>query len=119
MNFFIRTFGCQMNENDSLLMEELLLDNGYSRTESVDSADIIIINTCCVRENAENKALGYLGSIKHLYEQDHNRIIVLCGCMSQQSNVAEMIHQKYPFVLFLEHMGLYNKNRNYCSHNLY
>ena len=106
MKFFIRTFGCQMNENDSFLIEELLVDNGYEVTESVDLADIIIINTCCVRESAENKALGYLGSLKHLYEMDRSRIIILCGCMMQQSKVAENIHKRYPFVRII--LGTYS-----------
>ena len=93
MKFYIQTFGCQMNENDSRLMASLLVNQGYEETALAEQADVVIINTCCVRENAENKALGYLGSIKKLYEADRKRIIVLCGCMLQQPGVAEMIHE--------------------------
>ena len=98
MKYFIKTFGCQMNENDSLLIGALLQKNGHVECRGAEDADIIIVNTCCVRQNAENRALGYLGSIKHLKEQNSELIIAVCGCMIQKEGVAEMLSLKYRHV---------------------
>ena len=109
MQFYIQTFGCQMNENDSRLMASLLESNGHNEVAVPEAANIIVINTCCVRENAENKALGYLGSIKKLYEEDRSRIIVLCGCMMQQKGMAEAVKSKYRYVKII--MGTFSAAR--------
>lgn len=109
MQFYIQTFGCQMNENDSRLLASLLQSNGYTEVDAPEKAGVIIINTCCVRENAENKALGYLGSIKKLYEEDRSRIIVICGCMMQQKGMAETIKSKYRYVKII--MGTFSASR--------
>ncbi|MDO4733031.1 MAG: tRNA (N6-isopentenyl adenosine(37)-C2)-methylthiotransferase MiaB [Bacillota bacterium] len=109
MQFYIQTFGCQMNENDSRLLASLLQKNGYQEVARPEDAGLILINTCCVRENAENKALGYLGSIKKLYEEDRSRVIVICGCMMQQKGKAELIRSKYPYVKII--MGTFSASR--------
>ncbi|MBQ1501364.1 MAG: tRNA (N6-isopentenyl adenosine(37)-C2)-methylthiotransferase MiaB [Firmicutes bacterium] len=98
MKYFIKTFGCQMNENDSLLIGALLKNDGHSQVSSADEAEVIVINTCCVRQSAENRALGFLGSIKHLKDQKPELIIAVCGCMIQKDGVAEMLQQKYRHV---------------------
>jgi len=98
MNFFIQTFGCQMNENDSALIASLLEQQGYQRVDSAEQADIIIVNTCSVRESAENRALGYIGSLKHLYETGSTSVIAVVGCMAQRSGVAETLARSYRHV---------------------
>ncbi len=80
----IITYGCQMNESDSLRMGTQLENIGYTQTDSLDDADIILINTCCVRESAENKIHGKIGEIKHLKQQNPEIIFGVVGCMAQK-----------------------------------
>ncbi|ENZ02060.1 (Dimethylallyl)adenosine tRNA methylthiotransferase miaB [Clostridium thermobutyricum] len=96
--YFIATYGCQMNEEDSEKLSGMLKRFGYTRTEERDTADIIIFNTCCVRENAENKVFGNLGAIKKLKEKNPNLIIAICGCMMQQIGMADKVLKTFPFV---------------------
>lgn len=98
MRYYIKTFGCQMNENDSLLIGSLLESSGYTICSDEKDADVIIVNTCCVRQNAENHVLGYLGSIKHLKQINPQLVIAVCGCMIQKSGVADMLLKKYRHV---------------------
>jgi tRNA-2-methylthio-N6-dimethylallyladenosine synthase len=97
-HFFIETWGCQMNEEDSEKLSGMLKNIGYSRTSSKEAASIIIFNTCCVRENAELKVYGNLGALKRLKQKNPDLIIAVCGCMMQQKDMAESIIKKYPFV---------------------
>ncbi len=96
--YFIATYGCQMNEEDSEKLSGMLKRFGYTRTEERDTADIIIFNTCCVRENAENRVFGNLGAIKKLKEKNPNLIIAICGCMMQQIGMADKVLKTFPFV---------------------
>ncbi|CDI49405.1 (dimethylallyl)adenosine tRNAmethylthiotransferase [Clostridium tetani 12124569] len=96
--FFIETWGCQMNEEDSEKLSGMLKNIGYKNAEDKNQADIIIFNTCCVRENAELKVYGNLGALKGLKSKNPNIIIAVCGCMMQQEGMAEAIIKKYPFV---------------------
>lgn len=98
LTYYIETWGCQMNEEDSEKLSGMLKNIGYTRTETRDTANIIIFNTCCVRENAELKVYGNLGALKKLKEKDPNLIIAVCGCMMQQKDMSEKIIRKYPFV---------------------
>ena len=98
LKYFIETWGCQMNEEDSEKLSGMLKNIGYSRTESRDEANIIIFNTCCVRENAENKVFGNLGELKHLKKKNPNLIIAICGCMMQQQGMADKVLKKFPYV---------------------
>lgn len=93
-----QTFGCQMNAHDSEKISGMLKEMGYTEVEDEKNADFIIYNTCCVRENAENKVYGNLGFLKHQKEINHHMKIALCGCMMQQSNVIETIRKKYRHV---------------------
>ena len=93
-----QTFGCQMNAHDSEKILGMLEEMGYVEAEDEKSADFIIYNTCCVRENAENKVYGNLGFLKHQKELNPHMKIALCGCMMQQSTVIETIRQKYKHV---------------------
>lgn len=96
--FYIETWGCQMNEEDSEKLSGMLKNIGYTKCEVRENADIIIFNTCCVRENAELKVHGNLGSLKKLKKENPELIIAVCGCMMQQNGVPEEIIKKFPFV---------------------
>lgn len=96
--YYIKTYGCQMNEHDTEVMAGLLEVMGYLVTDDEREADIIILNTCAVRENAENKVFGKLGSLKSLKRDNPEKIFAVCGCMSQEESVVNNILQKYPFV---------------------
>ena len=96
--FFIQTYGCQMNEEDSEKLSGMLKRAGYSKTENKEEASIIIFNTCCVRENAENKVFGNLGILKAMKKKNPDLVIAICGCMMQQKGMADKILKKYPYV---------------------
>lgn len=98
LKYFIETWGCQMNEEDSEKLSGMLKSQGYIRTDIKEEASIIIFNTCCVRENAELKVYGNLGTLKNLKKQNPGLIIAVCGCMMQQEGIADNIIKKYPFV---------------------
>ena len=85
MKYFIETFGCQMNGHDSEKLAGMLTAAGHLKSGSVDDADLIIVNTCCVRENAENRIYGHLGYLKRLKEDKKELIIAVCGCMAQRA----------------------------------
>ncbi|MBR6633583.1 MAG: tRNA (N6-isopentenyl adenosine(37)-C2)-methylthiotransferase MiaB [Clostridia bacterium] len=98
---FIETAGCQQNEADSEKLTGMALDLGYILTDEKEDADLILINTCAVREHAELKALSHAGRLKHLKEIKPSLIIGICGCMVQQEHRKEDIKHKYPYVDFL------------------
>ena len=91
----INTYGCQQNENDSEKIAGLLQEMGYGFTESETDADLIIFNTCAIRENAEKKFYGSLGAIKILKEMRPNMIIAVSGCMTGQEHVVKRIKSTY------------------------
>ena len=97
-HFYIETWGCQMNEEDSEKLSGMLKRVGYTKTENKEDAGIILFNTCCVRENAEDKVFGNLGSLKHLKKENPDLIIGICGCMMQQEGMADKILKKFPYV---------------------
>ena len=98
LKYYIETWGCQMNEEDSEKISGMLKTQGYTQTEVREDASIIIFNTCCVRENAENKVFGNLGIVKHQKEKNPDLIIAICGCMMQQKGMADEVLSKFPFV---------------------
>ena len=93
----IFTMGCQLNENDSEKIAGMLEEMGYIYTDDLDISNIYILNTCCVRENAEEKLFGKLGELKRL-KQKNNGIIAICGCMMQEKHIQEKLKQSYPYV---------------------
>ena len=93
----ILTMGCQLNENDSEKLAGMLTEMGYSETDDLNKANIYILNTCCVRENAEEKLFGKLGELKKI-KQKNNGIIAICGCMMQEKHIQEKLKQSYPYV---------------------
>ena len=90
-NYLILTYGCQMNVHDSEYISGIMEDMGYTKTEYMDNADVIIVNTCAIRENAHNKAEGMLGRIKHLKESKEDIIVIFCGCMAQEEGLVNKI----------------------------
>lgn len=97
----VRSFGCQLNVSDGEKIKGLLKKMGYSFTEDENEADLIILNTCAVRENAEDRIYGIVGSMKKLKELNPSLIIGIAGCMTAQSHVAEKIKKSYPQVDFV------------------
>ena len=97
-SFYIRTFGCQMNERDSETLAGMLSDLGYRETMDRNKADVIIMNTCSVRENADRRFFGNLGQLKRIKEERPDVIIAVCGCMMQQQHIIETKQSKYTWV---------------------
>ncbi len=106
--FYLKTYGCQMNEHDSENIEALLTRLGFSKVDDYENADLVLLNTCSIRENAHNKAFGMLGRLKHLKAQKKDLIVGLCGCMAQEASVVEEIINKYKWVNFV-----------FGTHNMY
>ncbi len=96
--YFIKTYGCQMNVHDSEEISGLLENLGYTRVESELDADLIILNTCAIRENAHDKVFGFLGRCKHLKKDKKDIKIVLCGCMAQEKSVVDEILSKHKYI---------------------
>ncbi len=92
--FYIRTYGCQMNEHDTEVMAGIFTTLGYEPTFTTEDADVILLNTCAIRENAENKVFGELGHLKPLKQKNPDLLIGVCGCMSQEESVVNKIMQK-------------------------
>ena len=95
---FVHTYGCQGNVADSEHIKGQLVEMGYVMTETLEEADIIIYNTCAIREHAEDRVFGNVGALKTLKKNNKNLVIGLCGCMMQQEHVAEKIKNSYPYV---------------------
>ena len=106
--YCIKTYGCQMNEHDSENISALLVSIGFSRVDDYIDADLVLLNTCSIRENAHNKAFGMLGRLKHLKGTKKDLIVGLCGCMAQEESVVLEILNNYKFVNFV-----------FGTHNLY
>lgn len=99
--FFVRTYGCQMNEHDGERIKGVLLSQGLVETEILDEADIAILNTCAIRENAQSRVFGFMGLIKKMKESRPNLLVGICGCMAQEESVVNEIKSKYKYVDFV------------------
>ena len=96
--YFIRTYGCQANIRDEESMKGMLEGVGFTKVDKESEADIIILNTCAVRENAEDKVYGEIGNLKGLRKKNKDLIIVLCGCIPEEPEILEKILNTYPYV---------------------
>lgn len=108
MKYYIHTYGCQMNVHESEKLAGILEEKGYLPTEKENDADIIVFNTCCVRETAETKILGNLGIVKKLKETKPDLKVCVCGCMAQKKGEADRLKKRCPFI-----------NLIFGTHNLY
>ncbi|MBW4838866.1 MAG: tRNA (N6-isopentenyl adenosine(37)-C2)-methylthiotransferase MiaB, partial [Paenibacillaceae bacterium] len=108
-HYIVYTFGCQMNEHDTETIKGLLELMGYRATEDRKIADIILLNTCAIRENAEDKVFGELGHLKGLKTEKPDLLLGVCGCMSQEEGVVKRILQKHGFVDLI--FGTHNIHR--------
>lgn len=98
--YYVKTYGCQMNEHDSENIRAILEELGFKPSEDIYDSDLVILNTCAIRENAHNKVFGLLGRIKH-NKESRNVIVGLCGCMAQEESVVDLIEKKYKFIDFV------------------
>ena len=97
LKYFIMTMGCQLNENDSEKISGMLEEMNYKKTDNIKEADIVVFNTCCVRENAEEKLFGKVGEVKK-QKEEKGTLIAIGGCMMQEKHIVEKIKQSYPYV---------------------
>ena len=95
---YVRSYGCQQNVNDGEKIRGVLLDCGFGITDSAENADLILFNTCAVREHAEQRVFGNVGALKRLKEKNPRLMIGLCGCMAQQPHIVEKVRSSYPYV---------------------
>ena len=96
--YFLRTYGCQMNVHDSEEIKKYLELLGFVETKELEESDLVVLNTCAIRENAHDKVFGYLGRCKHLKREKPELLIAIGGCMSQEDSVVEEIKTKHPYV---------------------
>lgn len=108
-NYYIRTYGCQMNEHDTEVMAGILTKMGFSETKNVEDATVVIFNTCAIRENAENKVFGEIGRLSSHKRNNPDMIFAVCGCMSQEEGVVEKLLTKYRFIDMI--FGTHNIHR--------
>lgn len=107
--YCIKTYGCQMNVHDSENIKAILDEMAFTEIDDYLKADIVILNTCSIRENSHNKVFGMLGRLKHLKEQRKDLVIALCGCMSQEEKVVNKIIDKYKYIDLI--FGTHNIHR--------
>ena len=98
MTAMVHTFGCQQNVADSERMKGVLAQIGFTFTEEPEKADLILFNTCAIRENAEDKVFGNIGNLKQLKAERPSMLVVLCGCMTEQPHVVEKLKKSFPYV---------------------
>ena len=96
--YYIKTYGCQMNEHDTENIKAILEQMHFTETTLMEEADLILLNTCAIRENAHNKVFGMIGRIKHLKETKPHIIVGLCGCMAQEEIVIDEIMKRYKWL---------------------
>ena len=95
---YVETYGCQQNEADSEKIRGLLIESGYAITDTAEGADVVVMNTCAIREHAEQRVFGNLGALTHVKRRHPRQKIFLCGCMAGQAHVVERIKKSYPHV---------------------
>ena len=90
-NAYVETYGCQQNEADSERIRGILVESGYAITDSAEGADVVVMNTCAIREHAEQRVFGNLGALTHTKRRHPEQKIFLCGCMAGQPHVVERL----------------------------
>lgn len=120
-HYYIKTYGCQMNVHESEKLAGMLKSLNYEETNDMANADVIVFNTCCIRDAAEQKVLGNIGAVKKLKKLNPNLIVAVCGCMAQEDGRKELFKEKYPHVsivfgthnlhMFKEYLIQYNNSK--------
>ena len=95
---YVETYGCQQNEADSERLRGILSESGYAITHTAEGADVVVMNTCAIREHAEQRVFGNLGALTHVKRRHPRQKIFLCGCMAGQEHVVERLKKSYPHV---------------------
>ena len=123
--YYIYTYGCQMNVHESEKLAGILQDKGYTQASTADNADVIVFNTCCIRESAEQKIMGNIGAVKPIKKRNKDLIVAVCGCMSQQKEMATTLRKKFPFIdivfgannieFFGDYLDEFNKQRKFSN----
>ena len=98
MKYYITTFGCQMNVHESEKLAGIMEKLEIFPCEKIEDADVIVFNTCAIREGAQDRAFGNIGALKQLKKKNPNKIIAVCGCMTQQKQIAEKLYKTFPFI---------------------
>lgn len=121
--YYIFTYGCQMNVHESEKLAGILEKRGYVLSDCPENADVLVYNTCCIRESAEQRAIGNIGNAKPIKKKNPNLIVAVCGCMPQQKNVESNLKKKFPFInivfgannveFFGEYLDLFLRQRKY------
>lgn len=113
MKYYIKTYGCQMNVHESEKLAGMLMSLGYTETDKMENADLIVFNTCCIRDGCEQKVFGNLGNLKKLKKQNPRLITAICGCLTQAEGRKDIIKNKFPYVNIV--FGTHNLNefKNY------
>ena len=107
--YYLRTYGCQANERDSETIAGIMEELGYEATSDVEAADVILLNTCAVRKNAEDKVIGEIGALKRLFKDRPDLILGVCGCMSQEEEIVNLLLEKHRHVNLI--FGTHNIHR--------
>ena len=109
LTYCVKTYGCQMNEHDSENIKAILESMSFTELDDYEKADLVILNTCAIRENAHNKVFGLLGRLKHLKEERPSLMVGFCGCMAQEESVINELSEKYKWVDII--FGTHNIDR--------
>ena len=96
--YFIRTYGCQANIRYEEVMSGILEEIGLTKADNISIADVVILNTCAVRENAEDKVFGQIGDLKNIKSNNKNMLILVCGCMIEQKHILDKILKTFTYV---------------------
>ena len=96
--YYVKTYGCQMNEHDSENIKAILEDMGYKEANSMETADLVILNTCAIRDTAEKKILAKIGGLKIWKKADPKRILAVGGCMTAQKEIPTNLIKTFPFI---------------------
>ncbi len=113
--YYIETMGCALNENDSMKYAGILEEMGFSKAQDIKEANVVLFNTCCIRENAEDKLFGRLGLLKSRKVGNKDMYIAIVGCMTEQGHILEKLKSSYPFVDVI----LGTKSMQYFAEKLY
>ena len=123
--YYIFTYGCQMNVHETEKLAGILEDRGYTPANTPDEADVIVFNTCCIRESAEQKIMGNIGGVKPLKKAKKDLIVAVCGCMAQQNDMANLLKKKFPFInivfgannieFFGEYLDTFNEQKKFLN----